>query len=232
MSKSYDLSIVIPAYQESENLVLILPRLHITLEKLHLSYEVLIVDTMEPIDNTKDICAANKVTYINRMGGNQYGDAIRTAIQVAQGTKIIFMDADGSHDPEFIAELYQYKDTHDIIIASRYVEGGGIDNAWHLVLMSKILNLSYALLLQINCKDLSNSYKLYDAKQLKALTLYCSNFDIIEEIIYKLSKNNKPLKIKEIPYVFKKRIFGETKRNLFLFICSYVGTMIKLRLGK
>lgn len=232
MSENYDLTIILPAYQESENLALILPRLRAALSSNIHNYEIIVVDTMQIMDNTKEICHVNMVTYVQRINGNKYGDAIRTGISNAKGEKIIFMDADGSHDPEFIHDLYQYKNSHDIVIASRYVEGGGIENPWHLVLMSKILNFSYALILQIKCKDLSNSYKLYDAKQLKNISLYCNNFDIVEEIIYKISKNNKPIKIKEIPYVFKKRIFGETKRSLVLFVFSYFFTMIKLRFGK
>lgn len=232
MPKLIDLSIVIPTYLERENLEFILPRLNDCLNRTKLQYEILVVDTMTPMDATPQVCDKYKATYINRVNSNNYGDAIRTAIKMASGNKIVFMDADGSHDPEFISELLKYQHSHDVVIASRYVKGGGIENSKPLIFMSKFLNLTYSLILNINCKDLSNSYKLYSGTQLKNLTLYCKNFDIVEEIIYKLTQNNKQLKIIELPYVFKRRVHGHTKRNLLVFICSYFYTILRLRFGK
>jgi len=232
MDKKLDLSIIIPAYLEAENLVIILPQLNNILQNMGINYEILVIDTMEAMDKTHEACLANNVVYVNRKNGNNYGDAIRTGIESSCGDKVIFMDADGSHDPLFILELFKYKDDYDVVIASRYIEGGGIENSKTLIFMSKVLNLTYSLVLNIKCKDLSNSYKLYDSKQLKSTTLYCNNFDIVEEIIYKISKNKKHIKILEVPYVFKKRMFGETKRNLVVFMFSYFTTMIKLRFGK
>ena len=190
------------------------------------------VDTIEPLDNTRAVCQEYDVKYLNRKNGNNYGDAIRTGIQAACGEKIIFMDADGSHSPEFILKLLEYQDSDDVVIASRYIKGGYTENSKILVLMSKILNITYSIFLNIKCKDISNSFKLYDASFIKSINLYCDNFDIVEEILYKLSKNNKKLRIKEIPYTFKARIFGKTKRNLLLFMISYLVTMLKLRFGK
>jgi len=231
MSK-INLSIILPAYCEEENLRLLLPRIVSTMSNLAIGFEVIVVDTMEPLDNTRAVCQENGVKYLNRKNGNNYGDAIRTGIQEACGEKIIFMDADGSHSPEFILKLLESQDSYDVVIASRYIKGGYTENSKILVLMSKILNITYSIFLNIKCKDISNSFKLYDTSLIKSINLYCDNFDIVEEILYKLSKHNKKLRIKEIPYTFKARIFGKTKRNLFLFIISYFVTMLKLRFGK
>lgn len=227
-----ELSVVIPAYLEEENLRIILPRLHDVLSGMGIGYEILIIDTMEPMDNTAAVCRENGATYINRQGGNNYGDAIRTGIREAQGEYIIFMDADGSHAPEFIKELYGHKDGFDVVVASRYIEGGNTDNSRTLILMSLIVNKMYSFILNIRCKDISNSFKLYKASEIKALRLKCDNFDIVEEIIFKLKKQKGNIKIKELPFVFKKRMFGSTKRNLISFIFSYFITIIKLRFSK
>ena len=74
--------------------------------------------------------------------------------------------------------------------------------------------------------------KIYDTDKIKNIDIYCNNFDIVEEILFKMNKANKGLKIKEIPYIFKERMFGNTKRNLFSFILSYIVTLVKLRFGK
>src|SRR3989338_6105423 len=142
------------------------------------------------------------------------------------------MDADGSHDPEFIAELYKYRNDFDVVIASRYVTGGGTKNSKLLILMSRMVNIIYSVVLNLNCYDVSNSFKLYKANDLKKLNLFRDNFDIVEEILFKLKKNNKNLKIKEVPFTFNQRMFGKTKRNLFVFMLTYLYTLTKLRFGK
>ena len=175
---------------------------------------------------------SNAVVYINRENGNNYGDAVKTGIKYAQGKFIVFMDADGSHSPEFVTELYAHKGNNDVVIASRYIKGGFTDNNAALILMSRVLNVIYSLVLDLKCKDVSNSFKLYKGELIKQLSLYSKNFDIVEEILFKLKRFNPNLKIKEIPFHFKKRSMGHTKRNLFLFILSYIYTIFKLRFGK
>jgi len=63
-----------------------------------------------------------------RRGGSLYGHAIRTALEEARGEWIIFMDADGSHNPGFLPELWRFRDNFDLVIASRYVRGGKTEN--------------------------------------------------------------------------------------------------------
>ena len=229
-SANIELSVILPAYLEEENLRILLPRLIQTLEKMHLTFEVIVVDTATPMDQTNEVCGSCKVTYVNRRETNSFGDAVRTGIATARGRRIIFMDSDGSHTPEFIPKLYQHADQADVVIASRYVKGGVTENPRHLIWMSLFLNWTYSVVLNLRCKDVSNSFKLYSAEQLKQLELTCDNFDIVEEILYKLHKLNKGLRIFETPFIFRKRIFGETKRNLGMFILTYLVTIVKLRL--
>lgn len=229
------LSVVIPSYQEEENLKIVLPKLLSALDKVESLYEILIIDTIEPMDGTKNFCTGlnnSRLKYLNRKKGNSFGDGVRTGIAEAQGKYLIFMDADGSHDPEFIGELYRYKDDFDVVIASRYIAGGATKNSKILIFMSRVVNLIYSLVLNLNCNDVSNSFKLYQLKDLKELKLFCNNFDIVEEILFKLKRYNKNLRIKEVPFTFNQRIFGKTKRNLFIFMLTYVFTLIKLRLSK
>jgi dolichol-phosphate mannosyltransferase len=223
------ISIILPCFLEEENLRLLLPRLVKELTTIGDSFEILIIDTMQTMDNTKDVCKINNATYIPRETGNNYGDAIRTGIKYAKGEYTIFMDADGSHSPEFVHNLYKYKNEYDVVIASRYVTGGSTDNNRLLILMSYLTNITYSTVLNLPFKDISNSFKLYKTRYLKELTLRCKNFDIVEEILFKIKKNHKEILVLEIPYSFKERMFGHTKRNLFLFILTYIITIIRLR---
>ncbi|MEC7275453.1 MAG: glycosyltransferase [Bdellovibrionota bacterium] len=223
------LSVIMPAYLEEENLRILLPRVKKVLKEVAPKSEIIVVDTERPMDGTPVACEEFDVTYINRTGSNTYGSAIRSGINAARGEFIIFMDADGSHYPDFIKELWAYKDSHDITIASRYIEGGHTENSSTLILMSKIVNWGFSFVLGIKAKDVSNSFKLYKGSHLKELNLKCDNFDIVEEIIYKIIRKHPQCEIKEVPFSFKQRMFGETKRNLPLFILTYFQTLIKLR---
>lgn len=221
-------SVVLPAYLEAENLRTILPILKSTLSGI--DYEIIIVDTMMPMDDTREVCEKYDVVYIPRTGGNSYGDAIRTGFCTAQGYYIVVMDADGSHDPKYILDFYNEAENgnYDLVIGSRYCKGGNTDNPFLLQCMSGLLNMVFRLLFGIKVKDVSDSFRLYRADQIKNLVLECDNFDIVEEILIKLCMNYTSFHIKEYPIVFKKRCAGESKRELITFIKSYLNTIWKL----
>jgi len=232
MGNDVELSVVLPAYREEENLRGLLPRLKAALSAITPDHELLVVDSLKPLDATAEACSANGARCVNRKGSDLFGDAVRTGITEARGRFVIFMDADGSHAPEFIGQLYSHRDEADIVIASRYIEGGDTENNPLLIAMSHALNWLYGAVLGIKCRDISNSFKLYRGEQLKALKLYCGNFDIVEEILVKIVRANSATRIKEIPFTFEKRKFGETKRNLAVFMFSFLVTLLRLRFGK
>jgi len=222
------LSIILPSYKESENLKKILPKIHSVLMPLCIPYEILVVDTMNPMDETEEICNENKASYIPRKGGNFYGDAIHTGFSTAKYLYTVVMDADGSHNPEDIVRFLNEIKDYDIVIGSRYCKGGETDNNFILRFMSYVLNLSYRIVFGIKAKDVSNSYRMYYTEQIKKLNLECINFDIVEEILIKLNVAKKGFAIKEVPIKFNKREFGESKRDLKKFIVSYITTMKKM----
>jgi dolichol-phosphate mannosyltransferase len=225
---SVELSVVIPSYLEEENLRVILPRLLGVLRASRRTFEVLVVDTPQPLDGTRGVCEAHGVEYCPRDGGDRYADAVRTGIARARGRFILFMDGDGSHAPEFIPRLLEHADSNDVVVASRYVEGGATENPPLLIWMSRVLNVVYGRVLRIPCRDVSNSFKLYRQERVKPLSLVCSHFDVIEEILVKMSLAVPSLRVKEVPFVFKARMFGRTKRDLATFMLSFVVTLGRL----
>lgn len=224
------LSVVIPAYEEAENLATRIPQIVETCTALQLAFEIIIVDTMQPRDATPDMCRQfPHVIYQPRTGGNNYGDAIRTGIRASRGERVLIMDADGSHDPRFIATLWAQRNVADVIIASRYVAGGATRNPRALIWMSRVLNWIYRIALGIPCADVSNSFKLYRGDWLRGLPLTCDHFDIVEEILIQLTLRHPDVHFHEVPAVFYERDKGVTKRNLLAFIWSYGKTLRKLR---
>ncbi len=223
-----DLTVALPSYREAANLAIILPRLHEILRPTGLRYELLVVDTPSALDDTPSVCREHHARHVARAGGLEYGNAVRTGIREAQGAYVVFMDADGSHLPEFVLNMLEHRSEADIIVASRYVEGGSSENNAVLRAMSRSLNWTYGAVLGIKCRDLSNSFRLYRAELLKSLDLRCDNFDIVEEILLKAFMKRKALRLREIPFKFLRRDKGASKRNLSTFIFSYVVTLIRL----
>jgi dolichol-phosphate mannosyltransferase len=86
---SIELSILLPAYLEEENLRLLLPRIKNNMQELLAdSFEIIVIDTQKSMDGTREACKQIGVNYINRKHGNHYGDAIRTGIDQAKGKYI------------------------------------------------------------------------------------------------------------------------------------------------
>lgn len=223
------LSVLLPSYNEEENLKTLLPQIKENLDKEeNLEYEILVVDSMEKTDNTKEVCEENNVKYFNRENGNNYGDAIRTGIAKAQNDYLLIMDADGSHSPKELSKLIKDCEDYDLTIGSRYIKNGKTENNFILIFMSWMVNIAYRLCLKIKVKDISNSLRIYKAKDIKSIKLESDNFDIVEEILIKLCLTNKEYKIREVPITFEKRKQGKSKRKLVKFIFSYIKTMKRL----
>ena len=223
----YDLTIIIPSLNESDNLKKLIPEIKSEIGK-KFTYEIFIIDGINKDNKTFKITKKNSIRYLNRIRNNDYGNAVRLGIKKSTGKYILFMDGDYSHNPKFILKLYENK-LYDLVIASRYVLGGKTDNNLLSEILSRFLNKFYNIILNLELEDVSNSFKLYNTKMIKRLHLSCNHFDIIEEIIFKLKKNNNEIKFLEIPYHFKQRKFGKSKRNFFVII-AYLFSILKLRI--
>jgi dolichol-phosphate mannosyltransferase len=224
-----ELSVILPSYEEAGNLRWLLPQLKSQLASLGIPSEIIVVDTEKPRDETPQICHEHGVSYVSREGGPLYSNALKTGISKSCGRWVLCMDSDGSHPPSFISKMWGSRDRADLIIASRYVKGGGTENPAVLIFLSYMVNVVFRLVLGIPCKDLSNSFRLYRGDDLRSLQLECRNFDIIEEILLKLVVRDKRFAVLEIPFTFEARKEGRTKRDLVAFTVSYLGTLRRLR---
>ena len=227
---------IIPALDEILNLRQLLPKVFRELEQFNdYASKILVIVGVESSESEINEIMALGCVPIIRGPSNTFGDAIRSGFAEAKAYNpefILIMDADGSHNPRTIPRLIRAIDGggFDVVIASRYAVGGGSHNTTLLKFMSKVLNFTYSKVLGINAKDVSTNYKIYRGVLLADLHLSCQNFDIVEEILLEVKRiRGGKLEIKEIPDHFEKRIFGESKRNLALFILSYITTLLRLR---
>lgn len=225
------ISVVLLAYKEEDNLRVLLPGIIEEVGKCHEPYEILVVDTTEPLDCTKEVCAIHGACYLNQEEPG-FGGAFRTGIKYASMDKFLIMDSDGSHPTEVIPAIYQkfISTEADVVIGSRYVDGGRTEDKVASIAMSRILNFVFRICIGVNAKDISTDYRMYKTRQLKTIMLECENYDVLQEVLLKLKlqKDNRHLKVEEVPIQFRKRMFGESKRQLLKFVISYARTLLKL----
>jgi len=226
----------IPAYDEYENLVFLLPEiLKVSKDIREFEFRIKVVVKNQESIETIEMLRGFGVEAIFREPDDTFGSAIFSGINTlsAKAKYIIFMDADGSHQPSNIPLLLDTaRDTDsDIVVASRYVQGGKTDNSLPLIIMSRVLNIVFQFTLGIKCKDVSTNYKLYKAENIRGLVLTSKNYDVVEELLLKAKiKAGKDFKLTEIPDHFQQRKFGKSKRKLTVFILSYLVTILKLRI--
>lgn len=220
------ISVVMLAYKEAENLKILLPRINEVLERIGEKYEVIIIDSAEPLDQTKEVCEANHALYYPQEEP-YYAGAFRTGIKYARGRKMVVLDADGSHDPANIEDINKlFIQGYDIVIGSRYTKGGVTNDSLSSHIMSFLLNSTMRICLGIKAKDISTSYRMYDTSQIKKVKLVRNNYDVLQEVILRMKinkrKKHEKLRIGEVPIVFEKRIYGQSKRQLWKFIKGYI----------
>ncbi len=223
------ISAVLLAYKEEESLSLLFPRLIEKLDSLGEEYEMIVVDTAQPLDNTKGVCDKYGAVYVNQEEPG-FGGAYRKGISVMKGDKMLVLDSDGSHDPVYIPDIYnKYITGYDVVIGSRYTKGGKTQDAVSSRIMSHILNGVFRIVTGVKAKDLSTNFRIYRADVLRQIKLTSTNYDVLEEVLLLMKlKTGKDFKVGEIPITFNKRIAGESKRRLIPFIISYIKTMFRL----
>lgn len=208
-----DLTVLIPVLNERENLVALLPRLHRVLAQLGCTSEVLVVDGGSR-DGTVDAAERLGVrVFVQESPG--YGGALREGFAAAGGAFVLTLDADLSHDPDFIIKLWRARDSADVVIASRYVKGGVAYMPLNRKLLSKILNRFFALGLGLPVRDMSSGFRLYRAAALSDLHLEGRNFDILEEVLVKAYSAG--WRVLEIPFTYYPRDAGSSHARVFAF---------------
>ena len=223
-------SIILPTYNERDNLPLIFYLIHDTLTKSDLQYEVVVVDdsspdgTLEVATSLRDIFGSDRVKIVSRKGKLGLGTAYVAGLKASSGDRIVLMDADLSHHPKFILEMIRVMEAgegvggrggrkkFDIVSGTRYRKGGGVAG-WDFKrkLTSRGANFLASFLLNPGASDLTGSFRLYDREAIeKILPLVRSKgYAFQMEILVHAKKNG--MSIGEVPITFVDRLYGESK---------------------
>jgi dolichol-phosphate mannosyltransferase len=214
-------SIILPTYNERENLPIIFYLLHKTFTQHSLNLEVVIVDDSSP-DNTLDVAKKLQSSYgeemvriVSRKGKLGLGSAYIAGLAKSTGERIILMDADLSHHPKFIPQMILKMNANDVDIVSgtRYRKGGGVAG-WDLKrkITSKGANFLASFLLNPGiASDLTGSFRLYKREALEKTLpqVKSKGYAFQMEILILAKKEN--MTLDEVPITFVDRIYGESK---------------------
>jgi dolichol-phosphate mannosyltransferase len=213
------LSIILPAYNEEENLCRVNSELIPVLETygINYDYEIIIVDDGSK-DNTLDIAeklvSGNKRIILAKHERNMgLGAAIQTGIKKAASHWLITLDSDFTFHPNQIPALlkrFEIGDA-DCVIGSPALCPSNEKIPLYRIILSRSVNSIYTILLGKKLTAISPIFRIYKTEQLKELELSSYGFDINAEILFKLLKNGK--RVVEIPALLTARIHGESKLN-------------------
>jgi len=219
--KGTQVSIIIPTYNESQNILKILKSIGEILPPKILT-EAIVVDDNSPdgtgkivenyLKNFKRVTGYT-IDVIHRTAKKGLSSAILHGIQQAKGDTIVVMDSDFSHPPQIIPRMLETlrKYRCDIVVASRYVKGGKI-NGWPLKrkLLSKIATVIAKKGLGVSENDPMSGFFAFKRPIIKGLKFDAIGFKMLLEILVK----TKGATVKEIPYTFSNRKFGSSKVTL------------------
>src|SRR3989440_3871380 len=218
------LTVVIPALNEAANLEEVLPIVAEALTGLGVSHEVIVVDGGST-DGTQDVVRKHGARLVSqKLPG--FGGAYRAGFEQARGEYVLTLDADGSHDPAFLGDLWSARLEGDVVIASRYVPGGAADMPGWRRLLSRVLNITFRRGLSLPVDDLSSGFRLYRATVLRELNLAASDFDVLEEILIRTLAAG--YRVVEVPFRYRARVAGRSHARLFKFAVSYLRTFVSM----
>lgn len=219
-----ELTILLPAMNEQDNVALVLPQIHETMKSLGVRYEILVVDG-QSVDETPTRAAAHGArVHVQRQRG--YGGALLEGFALARGRFIVTMDCDYSHPPSFIADLWNARHKGAIVVASRYVEGGSSEAGWFRGILSRVLNATYRRTLTLPVRDVSSGFRIYDRRALAELEIESRNFDALEEILIKVYGLG--WAVSEVPFRYQARATGASKARILKFGWQLLKTLHRL----
>jgi len=208
--------IIIPTYNEKENIGELVKEIRV----LNKGFRILIVDDNSP-DGTGEIADGlagkySEVSVIHRKAKLGLGTAYTTGFKYAleNNYDLVFtMDADFSHQPKHLIGLLEEAKRYDLVIGSRYIEGGGIQN-WpaHRLILSRGANIYVRMVTGLPVLDCTGGFNCYRREVLEKIDLdriISDGYAFQIEMKYRLWRRG--FSIKEVPITFVDRTRGKSK---------------------
>lgn len=222
-------SLVVPTYNEANNLPLFIEEIIGTIDKTKIDLEFIIIDDNSPDGTGKiaeDLSKKYPIKVIHRVSKLGLGSAVREGFKLSEREILGVMDADLSHDPCILNQLITSLDENDLVLGGRFENGSFVEN-WPVG--RKMLSSVGVFLTKFltGAKDPLSGYFFFKKDVIKDVNLQTKGYKILFEILVK----GKVIKIKELPYKFRMRKFSISKLNYKEYIL-FTGQLCKYSMYK
>ena len=214
------LAVVVPTFNERDNVPLLVDKLEHALQGI--CYEVIFVDDDSP-DGTADAARAiaahdSRVRVLQRVHRRGLSSACIEGMLATAAPFIAVMDADLQHDERILPEMLRKltAESLDVVIATRHAEGGGVgDFARHRVLLSNLGDRLSRSISHASLSDPMSGFFVVRRSYLEQVVRSASGigFKILLDLV---ASSNRPVRIGEVPYTFRRRIHGSSKLDILV----------------
>ena len=245
-----DVSVVLPTFNERDNIADLIDAIRIELETQPWRYEVLVVDDNSP-DGTAELIrgyyavaqtasqewegplsAQGSVRLVVRTHDKGLAKAIRHGLEVARGATLVVMDTDFNHDPAMIPQMIDLLRYYDLVIGSRFVMHGGMEDAtryWLSFTYNVFIRILFITQIQDN---LSGFFAIRRDRLAQLSPLYAKLFygygDYFIRLLLVAWQRN--WKIIEVPVFYILRRHGSSKTSFWPILRDYTRAVLRLRL--
>ena len=208
--------IILPTYNEADNIGPLAEQIFAEVPDI----EVLVVDDSSP-DGTGDLVAKlrenePRIHLLSRPGKLGLGTAYLAGFRFGLDNgfdRMFTMDSDHSHNPKYLPAMIDAMQRYDMVIGSRYIPGGGIEN-WpgHRQALSRFANFYVRALLGVPVNDCTSGYRCYSRKIIETVdpfSIRSSGYSFLEEMAWRVHRGG--FSMGEVPIVFVQRTAGVSK---------------------
>lgn len=227
------LSVILPAYNEEENIAAAIERLATRLREAAIPFELVVVNDNSR-DRTPQVVEGLRAQYpeirlVRNPMKNGLGRAVRTGLAHATGDAVAIVMADLSDSPEDVVRCYRkLEEGYDCVFGSRFIKGSSVSHYPPVKLyVNRIVSVLIRLMFMTSHNDLTNAFKMYRRHVIESITpLHAAHFNITIEM--SLSALIRRYRIATIPISWQGRTWGSSNLRLRQMGRRYLATLLKI----
>jgi dolichol-phosphate mannosyltransferase len=227
-------SIILPTYNERENIIELIEAIRVIMDAAQLDYEMVIVDDNSPDGTAESVrqCAGDDphIVLFVRTEGKGLATAIRYGIERAGGEVVVCMDTDFNHDPLMIPQMVKFLEYYDLVIGSRFVMRGGMEDRFRYY-ASLIYNAGIRLMFNTPVRENLSGFFAMSRSKLLSMDLDQIFYGFGDYFIRLLMVAwQRRYNMLEIPVYYRLRHHGHSKNQFIKSFYKYSTALISLRI--
>ena len=233
-SKAMRVSVVLPTYNERENIAELLERIAATLGDT-VDHEIIVVDDDSP-DGTAEAINTQfgqnqNIRLHVRKNERGLATAIRKGIELSTGSVIVVMDSDFNHDPKYIPQFLNLTQYYEVVVGSRFLYGGGMYSQWRYY-ASFLYNVFIRFFLGLPIRDKLSGFFAARSETLQRLDYDHIFYGYGDYFIrFLMTIVDLKLSLIEVPVFYNNRPAGESKTMFLKEFMRYTVSAVRIRFG-